>query len=205
MKQLTKQELIKYFDVKESVISTNFPKFCSQQLKKGILITKIGKGSSAVYTIEDTEPQDLDKSYFSTRKTKEENNKDYLDEFWITTYCAENYEVSNYGRIRNKKNKKINAGTITKEGYHVVSINNYNYRTHRIVKQSFDPIQNFDEMTVDHINGIRSDNRLENLRWVSLEENTILMMTQRAELNKELTRIIQKMGYDETLKLLQKI
>jgi hypothetical protein len=45
-------------------------------------------------------------------------------------------------------------------------------------------------MTVDHINGKRDDNRLENLRWVKKEDNTQFMLLERAELNKELTRII---------------
>lgn len=60
-------------------------------------------------------------------------------------------------------------------------------------------------MTVDHINGIKSDNKLENLRWATANENILFMMQNRAELNKELTRIIQKYGYLETLKKLQQI
>jgi hypothetical protein len=52
---------------------------------------------------------------------------------------------------------------------------------------------------------MRDDNRLENLRWVEAEDNVVLMMLHRADLNKELTRIIQKIGYDETLKLLQSL
>ena len=63
-------------------------------------------------------------------------------------------------------------------------------------------MENFEELTVDHINGIRSDNKLENLRWETNENNVRLMLLQRADLNKELTRIIQKYGYDETLKIL---
>lgn len=63
-------------------------------------------------------------------------------------------------------------------------------------------MENFEELTVDHINGIRSDNKLENLRWETNENNVRLMLLQRADLNKELTRIIQKYGYDKTLKIL---
>ena len=71
--------------------------------------------------------------------------------------------------------------------------------------QSFNPIKNPDTWTVDHINGIRTDNKLENLRWVSGEENTLFMMQNRGELNKELTRIINKMGYEKTLETLRSL
>ena len=77
--------------------------------------------------------------------------------------------------------------------------------THRIVKQTFDPIEDYELYTVDHINGIRTDNRIENLRWCSMEENAMAMLNHRAELNKELTLIINKIGYDETLKLLKEL
>lgn len=65
--------------------------------------------------------------------------------------------------------------------------------------QTFNPIDSYELYTVDHINGIRSDNNLENLRWVTLEDNINAMITNRKDLNIELTRIIQKFGYEKTL------
>lgn len=198
---LNKQELINYFGVSESTINTNFPKFCMKQLAKGYQITKRGKGNNAMFDIEQVEPQHKDKQEFSSRKLEYAINKE--NEIWVDVYFDNNYQVSNLGRIKDKKTNILHQGSINKEGYHIVSIKNINYRVHRIVKQSFDPIENFEEMTVDHLNGIRSDNRLENLVWVSMEENTELMIMNRADLNKELTRLIQKYGYDTTLVKLQ--
>jgi hypothetical protein len=60
-------------------------------------------------------------------------------------------------------------------------------------------------MTVDHINGIRDDNRLINLRTIPKEENMKFMLMERGDLNKELTRIIQIHGYEKTLEILKNI
>lgn len=53
---MTKQELIEYFNTTNSVVSSNFPKFASAQLKKGYLITRRGKGENTIYEIEKVEP-----------------------------------------------------------------------------------------------------------------------------------------------------
>lgn len=46
-------------------------------------------------------------------------------------------------------------------------------RVHRLVMEVFCPIDNMDEMTVNHINEDTSDNRLENLEWMTLEDNIV--------------------------------
>ena len=198
---MTKQELINYFGVSKSTIDTNFPVFCQKQLAKGFLITRIGVGAKANYTVEKVEPQIVDKSYFSQRK----NETTELDnELWIPS-CVEGFEASNLGRVRNATTKIIHQGSTTKEGYRKVSINNKPYLLHRFIQMSFCPIDDPDNWTVNHINGIRSDNRPENLEWVSNENNIMEMLLHRSEMNKELTRIINKIGYNETLKLLQSL
>lgn len=97
------------------------------------------------------------------------------------------YEVSNLGRVRGvdrvymRKNGSPyrKKGTILKpclsnSGYLFVCLKNNNARSncyvHRLVASAF--IENPDEKKeIDHINGIKSDNRLCNLRWVSRSEN----------------------------------
>lgn len=200
---MNKLELCKAFGVAESVINTNFPKFAKKQLERGFLITKTGKGNSANYEISKVKPQEVDKSFFSSKKN--EVGIDLEGEIWIDCCIPSQYEVSDLGRIRHKTTKVLLQGSINDKGYQDVSILSKNYRLHRIILQSFDPREDWMDYQVDHINGIRTDNRLENLRWVTNEENTLLMKMNRLGLNKEVTRIINKYGYEQALELLQKL
>lgn len=200
---MTKQELIEYFDTTESVVSTNFPKFATAQLKKGFLITKRGKGATAIYDVEKVEPQVKNKDFFST--VSSEIATDLPGEIWKETFCSSAHEVSNFGRLRRKTTKRLITGNLH-NGYLFTELTGgRKLAIHRIVKQTFEPTENFDSMVVDHINGIRTDNCLENLRWATDEENTALMLKNRTEITKETTRLIQKYGYEKTLEILKQI
>jgi len=82
------------------------------------------------------------------------------------------YEVSCRGNVKNKKTAKILSNK--SKSYVVVWLfgNGYSKRftVHRIVAQTF--IENpLNKKEVNHINGIKNDNRLENLEWCTPSEN----------------------------------
>lgn len=201
---LNQEELLEFLGISKSTLKTNFPKLCQKQLEKGRLIRKRGKGDTATYEIETVTPQTVNKAEFSSRPVIKAD--DLEGEIWKTIPREPGFEVSNFGRVRNKQTKNLHQGTNkNSNGYVIVSILNTHYRVHRLVLEAFEPVVDSDNLSVDHINGIRTDNRLENLRWMSLEENMMTMMSNRKDLNVELTRIIQKYGYEETLKKLQSL
>ena len=76
------------------------------------------------------------------------------------------YEVSNLGRIR-KVGSAATVGSIDK-GYCFFTIKS---AIHRLVAQAFIPNPE-NKPTVDHINRKRDDNRVENLRWATLMEQS---------------------------------
>ncbi len=82
------------------------------------------------------------------------------------------YEVSCRGNIRNKRTGKILSNNC--KGYVVVSfwVNNKskNFLAHRIVAKAFIP-NPLNKKEVNHINGIKNDNRIENLEWCTPSEN----------------------------------
>jgi hypothetical protein len=62
------------------------------------------------------------------------------------------------------------AGTITEDNYISITINSKIYRAHRLAW--FYCFQDWPTNSIDHINGIRSDNRLDNLREVTYTQNS---------------------------------
>lgn len=75
--------------------------------------------------------------------------------------------------IRKKSNQRIlKETTDNSNGYKVVTLNKKKCYVHRIVAEQW--IKNDDpenKTVVDHINHIRTDNRISNLRWCSVSEN----------------------------------
>lgn len=100
------------------------------------------------------------------------------------------YEASTLGRVRsvqryidhprNKSMKlirpsKILKSELDKSGYPVVTLSKdaktRTYKVHRLIAKTFIPNpDNLDQ--IDHINAVRYDNRPENLRWCTTQQNT---------------------------------
>lgn len=84
------------------------------------------------------------------------------------------YTISSLGIIRRTRDWKELATVVTKKGYITVSLSidkkRKPYSVHRLVATAF--ISNcLSKGQVNHINGKKSDNRLENLEWVTSKEN----------------------------------
>lgn len=100
-------------------------------------------------------------------------------EIWKPIKGFSHYEVSNKGRIRSKKFDNAHKGTILKfsicgSGYYKATLcedkKHYQIMIHKIVAQTFIPNPE-NKRTVNHIDGNKLNNNVENLEWSTYSEN----------------------------------
>ena len=96
-----------------------------------------------------------------------------MPEEWVECVVDSDYEIcTKYPyNIRRKGTKRIIAKTLKKDGYLHCTLNRKHYCHHRIVALQFIPNDNPEKNQVDHINRIKTDNHISNLRWVDIFEN----------------------------------
>lgn len=87
---------------------------------------------------------------------------------WVDV--SEKYECSNEGHIRNKKTKRVLKEFIGKDGYMRTQFDGKTQTIHRVIAKAFLP-QETGKVFVNHKNGDKQDNRVENLEWCTRSEN----------------------------------
>lgn len=90
------------------------------------------------------------------------------------------YAVSNMGRVKSLNYRRSGKEEILSpckngRGYMQVYLskegNHMFYGVHRLVLMTFSPIENMENLEVNHIDENKENNRLENLEWVTHKEN----------------------------------
>lgn len=85
---------------------------------------------------------------------------------------ADNYEVSDYGRVRNIKRQNILKPQLNHKGYERVEIYGKNYAIHRLVAKYFIP-NTENKPQVNHKDGNKLNNCISNLEWCTNKDNAL--------------------------------
>ena len=81
------------------------------------------------------------------------------------------YYVTDEGRLFNKITNEEFIPVPNKNGYVYITIQYKRIKLHRIIAEAFIPNPD-NKPQIDHINRNKLDNRVENLRWVTAQENS---------------------------------
>lgn len=87
------------------------------------------------------------------------------------------YEISNYGNIYDKETNKYVTQYHRKDGYVSVSLESTNGTkvcklVHILVAENFIPFKLLAQTQVNHLDGIKHHNEIDNLEWSTPKENT---------------------------------
>jgi hypothetical protein len=96
-------------------------------------------------------------------------------EHWLAVDGYDNYEISDYGRVRNITTKRILKPGKYGKGYsHVVLYKqrkSKSIKIHKLVGFAFLPERENNKMVLDHIDRNRFNNMASNLRWITFAQN----------------------------------
>ncbi|MDE2097420.1 MAG: HNH endonuclease [Patescibacteria group bacterium] len=96
-----------------------------------------------------------------------------------TTFPPGRYSISNQGRVRINRNSNISNGYLNTTGYLFVTLHtdekkDKGFLVHRLVATAFvECPDNTRKYDIDHINGVKTDNRAANLQWLTRAEHAV--------------------------------
>ena len=129
-------------------------------------------------------------------------------ETWKTVESSLNYEVSNFGSVRNIKTGKMLKVATNNSGYKLVCLSNKNIKQtsyiHRLVAEAFVDTE-LDPRTsvVNHIDGNKSNNTIKNLEWATYTDNAYhgrARLKVKAKEVTDLLEILEQMNLDQIAK-----
>lgn len=100
--------------------------------------------------------------------------KMWIEDEWVVCEDYPSYTINRKGEVKSLLTGKILKASKHKSGYMLLGLRkdgvSKTVKVHRLLAKAFIP-NSENKPHVDHINGVRDDNRIENLRWCTNKEN----------------------------------
>lgn len=156
----TKEKLERYSSINKAIDWLDKNKIIIKKSKSGAVISKACRGKSKT-------AYGFKWIYDDIEHFENEEWKDIPSEF---VDGNKNYKISNYGRFKFVNGKISNGHKLG--DYLVISIKYKSYRIHRLIAYTF--LENPDNKNiVNHKDGNKLNNKVENLEWCTQQENVI--------------------------------
>lgn len=108
---------------------------------------------------------------------------------WLSSQTLESsnsrWQVSSFGRYYNPNNAVISRGYLHPSGYRVMGLARYKWHVHRVVLITFTGLPpNQETWLVHHKDGDKSNNRLDNLEYVTASQNRLHYLATSGKTNR---------------------
>ena len=107
------------------------------------------------------------------------------------------------GYIKGKTGRLV--GYKDKQGYVEVTVDGRYLYAHRMLMEVFCPLPGMEKMMIDHIDGCRDNNNIDNLRWVTPAENILYKEDNWNLIKDNVNLAIQKFGYEKFNEILRNL
>jgi len=126
------------------------------------------------------------------------NNESVDGEIWVPILSYEsNYLISNYGRVKSVRYNKIRKQKVDADGYLQITLSlkdkKSTFKVHRLLYFSFNPKAN-KHLEIDHKDGNRKNNTLENLCLCTHKQNCNNPITIQLYKDRNLKPFLGKKG-----------
>lgn len=96
---------------------------------------------------------------------------------WKVIPCTNNnYECNEFGQIRKVGKEELKSTYADKQGYERVGVyfdcKDHSMRVHNLIMNAFYGEKPFDKAEINHIDGNKMNNSLDNLEWCTAKENS---------------------------------
>ena len=127
-------------------------------------------------------------------------------ELWKDIPEYELYQISNLGRVKNKRTGIIRKNIVSFGLYQTIKLckngKQHLHLVHRLVAQTFIP-NPYNKPEINHIDGNKHNNCVSNLEWVTRQENAIHSIKNGLQTKEQLNKAVKSMLKATKKKVLQ--